>query len=445
MRTEVTRGQALCPRLVKRLHLPGGTGGQALCPLVAFAAMAATVVVGAIGGAELGLPAPPFIGRWAIGVDLVWALAAAALLAGAVWLAPRLLAVPPLAFAAAIFALTLAARLALGAANRGPDEWSRVFALDGFEGPNEYLPALAALQYGAGWFLDRFAELVPALPVHSAGHPPGLLLVMHWAGIDTPGELAALCLASGALVAPLAYATARAVLPERESRIAGLLTALAPSVLLFGATSADAVYAALGVLAAWPLASPRPGARLAGAALLALGTFFAWSLLAVGAWAAMLAWRRGGVRDMLALGLLCGAVLLTAHVAVAAATGYDPIGALRATETVYRFGIADRRPYWYWLPGSPTAFLLMLGLPVAWYALRALGVGEDTAIAVFAVIAVAAVTGFTKAEVERIWLFLAPLVCIAAATAVPARGLRLVLALLALQAFAWELVRNTVW
>ncbi len=320
-----------------------------------------------------------------------------------------------------------------------------MFALDGFEGPNEYLPALSALQYGAGWFLDRFAELVPALPVHSAGHPPGLLLVMHWTGIDTPGELAALCIAGGALVAPLAYATARALLPERAARIAGLLTALAPSVLLFGATSADAVYASLGMLAAWPLSSARRGPRLAGAALLALGTFFAWSLLAVGAWAAIVAWRRGGFRDMLALGLLCGAAVLAAQAAVAGATGYDPIGTLRATESVYRFGIADRRPYWYWLPGSPSAFLLMLGLPIAWYALKALGAGEDTALAIFAVIAVAALAGFTKAEVERIWLFLAPFVCIAAASVTPPERLRLVLALLGAQALVWELVRNTVW
>jgi len=151
------------------------------------------------------------------------------------------------------------------------------------------------------------------------------------------------------------------------------------------------------------------------------------------------------VRDMLALGLLCGAAVLAAQAAVAGATGYDPIGTLRATESVYRFGIADRRPYWYWLPGSPSAFLLMLGLPIAWYALKALGAGEDTALAIFAVIAVAALAGFTKAEVERIWLFLAPFVCIAAASVTPPRRLRLVLALLGVQALAWELVRNTVW
>jgi hypothetical protein len=426
------------------------TAPARLVPAAAFAAMAVTVAAGLWlarhDGRELGLPFPPFIGRWAPDASL-WALAAAALLALAVWAGPRLLspALRPAAFAASVFGLTLALRLALGAAGGGARGLSRVFDPAGFEGPNEYLPALTALRYGPGFFLDRFAELVPALPVHAAGHPPGLLLVMDALAIDTPDRLAALCIVGGALIAPLAYALGRQLLDERRARIAGLLTALAPSVLLLGATSADALFAVLGLLAAWPLASRRLPARVAGALILAAASLFAWSLLAVGAWAALLAWRRDGFKDMLALGLLCGAVLLAVHAAFAALTGFDPIGTLRATEQVYRFGIASERPYWFWLPGSPTAFLLMLGLPVAWLALRALGAGDDAAIAIFAVIAIAAVAGFTKAEVERIWLFFAPFVCLAAASALHERRLRLVLGLLAVHALAWELLWNTVW
>ena len=87
----------------------------------------------------------------------------------------------------------------------------------------------------------------------------------------------------------------------------------------------------------------------------------------------------------------------------------------------------------------------MLGVPIAWLALRALAARRDLAVAVFAVIAVAAVAGFTKAEVERIWLFLAPLVCLAAAGALSPRHLRPVLALLGVQALAWEIAWNTVW
>jgi methylthioxylose transferase len=410
--------------------------------------MAATVAVGLWlarrDGQGLGLPFPPFVGRWDPHATL-WAFAAAALLALTVLAAPRLLAIPSLAFAAAVYAITLALRLALGATSDGTDGWSRVLDPEGFEGPNEYLPALAALRYGPGFFLDRFAELVPALPVHAAGHPPGLLLVMDAFGITTPGRLAAVCIAGGALIAPLAYALGRQLLDDRRARLAALLTATAPSVLLFGATSADALYAVLGLLAAWPLASRRLPARIAGALLLAAASLFAWSLLAVGAWAALLAWRRTGLKDGLALGLLCAVVLLAVHAAFAALTGFDPIGTLRATQQVYRFGIASERPYWFWLPGSPAAFLLMLGLPIAWLSLRALAAGDDAAVAIVAVIAIAAVTGLTKAEVERIWLFLAPLVCLAAASALEERRLRPVLALLAAHALAWELVWNTVW
>ena len=417
-------------------------------PVAAFALMAVTVAVGLWlarhDGRELGLPFPPFVGRWdpaATG----WAFAAAALSGLAIWAAPRLLALPPAAFAAAVFALTLALRLALGATSRGTSGWSGMFDLDGFEGPNEYLPALSALRYGPGFLLDRFAELVPALPVHAAGHPPGLLLIMDALGLDTAGRLAAFCIGAGALVAPLAYAVGRAVATERTARIAGLLTAMAPSVLLFGATSADAVYATAGMLAAWALAGRRLGVRALGAVLLAAASLLAWSLLAIGAWAALLAWRREGFRAMVVLALLCAAALAAFYAVLAAATGFDPIGTLRATEQVYRFGIADQRPYWFWVGGSPSAFLLMLGLPVAWLAFVALARGEDTAIAILAVLGIAAVAGFTKAEVERIWLPFAPLVCLAAATVLRERDLRPVLALLAAQGLAWELLWNTVW
>ncbi|HZH24364.1 MAG TPA: hypothetical protein VEY49_05625, partial [Solirubrobacteraceae bacterium] len=281
--------------------------------------------------------------------------------------------------------------------------------------------------------------------VHAAGHPPGLLLVMDALAVDTPDRLATLCILGGALIAPLAYALGRMLLDDRRARIAALLCATAPSVLIFGATSADALYAVIGLLAAVPLASQRLPARILGAFALAVASLFAWSLLAVGAWAALLAWRRGGVREMLALGALCGAVLLGCHALFAALTGFDPIGTLRATEAVYRFGIASQRPYWFWLPGSPTAFLVMLGLPTAWLALRALAVGDDAAVAIFAVIAIAAVAGFTKAEVERIWMFLVPFICLAAANALQERHLRPVLGLLAVQALGWELAWGTVW
>jgi len=103
------------------------------------------------------------------------------------------------------------------------------------------------------------------------------------------------------------------------------------------------------------------------------------------------------------------------------------------------------RPYAFWLFGSPVAFLLVLGLPIAWLAARGLGRGDRLAVAIWVVIAISAVLGLTKAETERIWLFYAPYVCLAAAPLVTRRGLRPLLALLALQALVVEALFGTPW
>jgi methylthioxylose transferase len=84
-------------------------------------------------------------------------------------------------------------------------------------------------------------------------------------------------------------------------------------------------------------------------------------------------------------------------------------------------------------------------VPLSWLALRALTRGEATAVAIFAVIAIAAVLGFTKAETERIWLFFVPLACVGAAAVLPRRRVALALGLLAVQAFLMQHLLGTVW
>jgi hypothetical protein len=103
------------------------------------------------------------------------------------------------------------------------------------------------------------------------------------------------------------------------------------------------------------------------------------------------------------------------------------------------------RPYWYWVLGSPVGFLLVLGLPITWLALRGLAERDPEAIAIFAVLALASMMGFTKAETERIWLFLAPLACVAAAAHVGPRALPLLLGALAVQTLGVQLLMGTVW
>jgi len=422
-------------------------------PHAVFAVGALTIAVGLIvrrfTDTPIGVPWPPALGNPDLGVHPLLALSLA-LFAAAVVLCPRLLdeRLTPGRVALILFAGTLALRLALAAGRGGTGEWDKVFdTARSFEAPNEYLPALPTVDLGPGYFLDRFAELVPSMPVHVAGHPPGLPLVMHFLGLDTPARLAAFCIVVGAIAAPLTYGLARELLEERGARLAGLLMAISPQALMFGVTTADAVYATLGLLAAWPLARASRRARLLGAVMLFVATLFAWSLLAIGAWAAILAWRRHGLRSAIELSAICGVVLLALHGAFAALTGFDPIGTVRATEEVYRLGIASIRPYWYWLFGSPVGFLLVLGIPITWLALRELARGTDEAVAIFAVLAIAAVMGFTKAETERIWLFFAPFVCLAAARGLSRRPELLVpvAAALAAQALLHEALSDTVW
>ena len=108
-------------------------------------------------------------------------------------------------------------------------------------------------------------------------------------------------------------------------------------------------------------------------------------------------------------------------------------------------GIASIRPYPFWLLGSPVAFGVAIGLPIALYALRALARGEPIAFALAAIVVGAALLGLTKAETERIWLFLMPFAALAAATALPLHRIRLIVAALAAQALATGLLFVTAW
>jgi hypothetical protein len=424
----------------------------ALVPRIVIFSAAATAAIGLsirASGGRLGTALPPFIVSWAPRAEAP-ALVAVCVMSGGVILGP--LAArrvrSPLAFAACLLALALALGLALNFARGGVHGWYASFDTGpggSFEAKWEYLPGLPALSYGPHFFLDRFAELVPALPVNVAGHPPGLLLTLHYLGIDGAAAMAALCIGAGALTAPLAYDLGRTLGDDERGRVAGLLTASAPSLLLFGVTSADYLYATLGLAAACLLVRPARPARAAGAVLVAVAAFFSWLLLAMAAWAALVVLQREGPRRAALLAGACALAVLALNASVAAFTGYDPVGALHSTEAVYRNSLARVRPYAFWAFGSPTAWLVMLGLPTAWLALRSLGRRDQVALALGAVILAAAVLGFTKAETERIWLPFVPLACVAAAASIDLRRLRPLLLALAAQALAIELLFRTIW
>ena len=397
----------------------------------------------------LGTATPPFVMVWGPRLHPL-AVASMAMAAIAIVLAPRLVVAAdrPASFAARVLALALVLGLALNVARAGTRGWDAIFDVrpgGSFEASNEYLPGLPALSYGTRFYLDRFAELVPSLPVNVAGHPPASLLVLHGLGLTTAAGAAALCIGAAALSAPLTYALGRAVGSERDARMAAVLLACSPAALLFGVTSFDAVFATCGLAAAALLAAERGAVRAAGAVALAAASLFSWALLAVGAWATALAWRRRGAPAAAGLAAACAAAWLALNGALAAAYGYDPIGTLRATEHVYRHSVATVRPYAFWVAGSPVAWGVMLGLPIAAAALRSCVRGNHAAVALAVVVVIAAVAGFTKAETERIWLFLVPLACVAAAPAITPRRMTAMFAALVAQALAIEVLFDTIW
>jgi methylthioxylose transferase len=419
-----------------------------LVPRIVTVAAAATVATGLLvrhvhGG--LGTASPPFVMVWGPRLHPLapGALAAAIL---ALPLAARLLRVDRAgSFAAGATALALGLGLALNLARAGVGGWDGVFDLHrggSFEAGNEYLAGLSALSYGDRFYLDRFAELVPALPVNVGGHPPGPLLLLEALRITTAAGAAALCIGAGALGAPLTYALGRTLGGEQDARLAALLFAASPLTLLFGVTSFDYLFATCGLAAACLLAG---GHRIAGAIALALASLMSWALLAVGAWAAVITWRRHGARAAAALAAVCAAVWIVLNAGLAAAYGYDPIGTLRATAGVYHHGVAAVRPAAFWAFGSPVAWGAMLGVPIAAGTLRALARGSDTAVALVVVVAVAAAAGFTKAETERIWLFLVPLACVAAAPALARVRISAVVAACLAQALIVEVLFDTIW
>ncbi len=421
-------------------------------PAVTLAVAAAVIVAGLLirwqTRTPLGTPLPPFLiswsphVRWPALVGLVVAVA----VAGA---APRAInrVRSGAGFAALAYAGTLAVGLSVNAARRGSAGWTHVFDLSGhgsFEASREYLPALKWLDAGVGHYVGHYPDILRYLPTHTKGNPPGPLVAMHLLSITSAGRLAAACVLVGALVTPLTYVLGRELGDERRGRQAAVLAALSPSVVLFGVTSVDFVFAACAAAVACLLLARRPAVVAAGCLAAGVAAFFSWVLLAIPVWAALTVLRRDGLRAgaILVAMALAGIALVT--LALAGVWGYDPVSILRTANRIYGGGAAAHRPYAFWVAGSPAAWLTMLGAPVAWLALRALARGEPAAVGLAAVVAISALAGFTKAETERIWLPYVPLACVAAA-AIPVRRLGLILAAMALQAVVIEVLFGTVW
>ena len=393
---------------------------------------------------------PRWPSRWAL-VALAVALAAAALVV-ALFRSEARIGVRMAASAGLLLVLALA----VAALDGGPAAWRAPLAFTG-----EYPHGVGQVGDIAS-FLRQFPQRLPSLPSHASGHPAGAMVLYAllgrvWAGLDGAalGTVAIGCLG----VLPVA-GLARDELGGEGRRWALALWVLSPMTVLYTATSADAVFAV--ALAGAALAAHRGLVRrswawtLGGGALLWIGSMltYAAALLLV----FLLVRAAGRLRSepgwVLGWAAATAATVLGLAGLLWLATGYDPVAAVRATHAAYQTAPGSAgRPYLPWLVGDPIAFGGMLGIPL-FAALVAAAVavvrqrvwtGFDAAV--LACLLAASSWGFSRGEVERIFLFLAPLALVPVVRQLLRWRARLpaVAAMLVAQFLAVELLFYTRW
>ncbi len=157
----------------------------------------------------------------------------------------------------------------------------------------------------------------------------------------------------------------------------------------------------------------RDGDRLAagGGVLFGISLMLSYGLVLLAVVPIVVAVARRRARPLV-IAAAGGALVL---VAVFAA-GFSWLAGLAATRTQYWAGVASRRPYSYFLVGNLAAFALALG-PAAAVGLARLRDRRTWLLVggALAVVAIADLSGMSKAEVERIWLPFVPWVLLATA------------------------------
>ncbi|PZG20049.1 hypothetical protein C1I95_10450 [Micromonospora craterilacus] len=401
--------------------------------------LTAAVVVGAVlnqRGAGLYADAAPLYATWSPHVG--WGTPAAVLIAVAVvgpgssWARTArrgpLLAVSWLAAVAWTLALALVDGWSAGLTRRLTVQ-------------AEYLHEVPGVTDVAGMlagFADRILDFQPdSWSTHTAGHPPGALLIFVWLdriGLGGGTAAALACVLVGASVAvwvPLtlwrlnAPAAARAVLPY---------LVLLPGAVWVGA-SGDGIFAGVVAAGLALLAARRLAGVLAGGLLLGYALFLSYGFVLVAPLAlAVLTLRRQRRLAALLVGA-AGVAVVTATFSLAGFHWWE--GYARVVDRYYQ-GWAAERPYGYWVWANLAALLLSAGpvlgpalrraliaarsgwhtpmaprpdggpprSPVGRLVQRIHGLAPAVLLPAAAALAVVAadLSGMSKAEVERIWL-----------------------------------------
>ena len=357
--------------------------------------------------------AVPFIGRidwhpsWRLLVPIVVAAATAL---GAPSVVPRLRWSALLVVAAAWSALW---SVAVATVDRGG--WSgltRPLLAD-----DQYLAELSSVT-SLHDFVSTFAERATSYVAHVSSHPPGMVMthyVMDVVGLSGAGWAAALCIAGGALAVSATMITVREVVDESAARRVAPFLAVAPTAIWI-ATTADAFYAGIATVAVMcvVLATGRDGKRsdglaFGGGVLFGVVAFLSYGLPLLAAIPALVAFTRRRLRPLVVAA--AGAALVGGAFAAAGFWWFD---GLEVANEAYYGGVGGRRPYWVFafVNWSILAAALGPGVAVGLARTRERGLWLLTGGAVVALV-VAIASGYSKGEVERIWLPFTPWILVA--------------------------------
>lgn len=344
------------------------------------------------------------------------------------------------------------------AAIRGEDALTRPF-----DRPRlEYFYDVSLVGDSPRQFVQEYATLGRRLTLHAGTHPPGGVLFL-WAAaklIDPSIRTAAWsAIVFGALLPIPAYWLARQVMSRRKAGRCLAVMAVTPSILVFHATSMDAVFLVTTTfaLAAGVAAVRRPGVwsiLLAGACLW-VATFFTFAAVIVSVflifWSVLRPRPFAAIRATAGVGLAFIACQVFAQVVV----GYDLLAVADAAMHRDYHGVEmggfESLQVWLGLAaGNVVAFLVGSGIATGGAVIGALlwTGGRPRAMrrwvyATVGTILVLALSTLFTLETERVWLPAA--VLLGAAMVGARRDSCWILLLLAAQALSTELFLRTWW
>ncbi|MBO3744150.1 hypothetical protein J5X75_42330 [Actinoplanes sp. NEAU-H7] len=337
---------------------------------------------------------------------------------------------------------------------------------------HEYLhevPGITDIPATLAGFTARILDFQPdSWTTHVSAHPPGALLVFVWldrAGLGGGGWAAMLCLLVAGLVGVAVPHTVRLLATDGAGRAVAPFAVLFPGAVWSG-VSADGLFAgatAAGVaLLAHGVVRGRAACSMAGGVLLTFGCYLSYGLVLVAPIVVVVLILAGGRRRA------AGWAVVGAFPVVAAftAAGFHwPTGYHLVIERYYQ-GIATDRPYAYWVWANLAVLAAAAGPAAAVVVRRAFVAGwrafvagwragrpsrwDATAavwllpIAATTAIVAADLSGYSKAEVERIWLPFGVWL-MAGAALIPAPDRRRWLAVQAMVALTVNHLLLTVW